>query len=64
MVRYLTLAAAVASALAACGTVNPSPAAHDGASAQATSACNEGCQPGTMQIRMNMTAGEMVSHRW
>lgn len=63
MVRNLILAAAILSLLAACGSPEPDPGGKDAASSPATTPCAEGCQPGNVQIKMHMTAGQMVFDR-
>jgi hypothetical protein len=55
--RNIILATAILSCVAACGAPAPY-------SAQASTTCDAGCQPGTLRIRTDITTGEMVSHRW
>lgn len=60
MVRNLILAAAILSSLAACGSPDRYPVGQDAASSQAATPCAQGCQPGNVQIKMDMTAGQML----
>lgn len=63
MVRSLILAAPILSLLAACGSPYPYPVSEDDASSKAARPCAAGCQPGNVEIRMNMEVGQMLFDR-
>lgn len=63
VVRNLILAAPFLLLLAACGSPDTYPVSGDGASSHPAGPCAAGCQPGSVEIRMNMTAGEMLFDR-
>jgi hypothetical protein len=63
VVRDLIVVAAILSFLAACSSPDAYPTSQNAASSQAATPCADGCQPGDVQIRMDMTAGQMLFDR-